>query len=141
MIDELENPLDYNFSAFELGGIYSVACPITNNIIYVGKTIDLESRRIAHIRGYGIGEIGVYERWILNNGKKPIFEVLEYIFVPFIGSRQRRLHQTEYMNSIEVYWIYQMRSWGFNLLNKDFMKLVKYRTNYFNYQYASKTNT
>ncbi len=136
-----DNPLNYNFSAFDIAGIYYIKCPLTKNIFYVGKTNDLRGRKQYHLNGNQGGSVGEYERYLTSNGHEPIFQVLEYVFIPFIGNLNEKRHRQEYMSSMEVYWIHQIRAWGFKLLNKDFMKPPKkFTRNHFNYQYASKTN-
>lgn len=62
--------------------IYSLRCPITNELVYVGKTQNsLHRRCYEHIRVAKVGRPNTSKRdWILDllsRGKKPIIELLE----------------------------------------------------------------
>jgi group I intron endonuclease len=85
--------------------IYTLSCPIRNEIMYIGKTINLKERLIAHYKEKKCNKSKI--EWVVNlreKGLKPIMEVLDEVY--------------EHNWSIsEKYWISQFKSWGFNLLN------------------------
>jgi hypothetical protein len=79
--------------------IYTLSCPFTGNIVYVGYTKDYQQRKYQHEHGYGSCEINKWERYVLSQGLKPIIEILDMD------------------SSCEQYWIEQITAWGFELLN------------------------
>jgi group I intron endonuclease len=88
--------------------IYTLSHPITNEIRYVGKTINLKERYHKHTNKK-ISEklsnkhLGNWLLSILNKDLKPILEILEECDENWVDS--------------EIYWISQFKSWGFRLLN------------------------
>lgn len=86
--------------------IYTISHPTTNHIVYVGKTYCFEQRKYQHTHGYGNCKINEWERALLKQGLIPIVEILEETetFISF---------------DIEMYWINQLISWGFTLLNSN----------------------
>lgn len=59
--------------------IYSLNCPDTGEVKYVGKTIDRKNRLNSHIWGAKYG-IGLKDKWIqslLKDNKKPVMVTLE----------------------------------------------------------------
>lgn len=92
--------------------IYTLTNPITNEIFYVGKTIDLRVRFKAHLslRTADSDFKNQIVEFILSSGKMPIIEELDYIeFTDKIDNQE--------VNRLEIYWINQMKQWGFNLCN------------------------
>ena len=90
--------------------IYTLSNPETNEVRYVGKTKNPKDRLKRHLqRSY----LDKYEknthksRWIktlLKNNQLPIMEILDS-------------GDEENINQLEIYWISQMRQWGFDLTN------------------------
>lgn len=90
--------------------IYTLSDPITNEIRYIGKTNNIKDRLKRHLQKSNLDK---YEknthksRWIrsmLICDKSPNIEILD------IGN-------TENVNDLEIYWISQFKTWGFNLTN------------------------
>lgn len=90
-----------------MGCIYTISCPITKKVIYVGKALCIKQRSAVHISCNGFTPIAKYINILRDAGLKPVFEVLE----------------DAYDSKTEYYWIEQMRQWGFKLLNVH--KLIK----------------
>lgn len=89
--------------------IYTLKCPISNNIRYVGKTVEsLERRLNKHVsKTQTVGIFNHKTNWVnslLSKGVKPIIELLDEV-------PESDWHR------IEKYWISQMRFWGFDLVN------------------------
>lgn len=84
--------------------IYTISHPFTNEVVYVGCSKDFEKRKYSHTStNHGSSAI---RRWILDLRDRymlPKVEVLDMV------------------NSLrfELYWINQLQSWGFNLLNSN----------------------
>ena len=86
--------------------IYTLECPIKNNIFYIGKTKNLKERYHSHCtpnKRKG-GKLYAYLKYIKNNNLKPILNIID---------------STDDINWswLEQYWISQFKCWGFNLLN------------------------
>lgn len=85
--------------------IYTLTDPITNEIKYCGKTNNLKIRLSGHMK-----EKKVIEKynWIKNlklKGLKPLLEVIDEV-------------DDNNWDFWEKYWISQLKTWGFDLLNK-----------------------
>jgi hypothetical protein len=85
--------------------IYTLSCP-DGNIRYVGKSIDPKRRLNEHIKNYN-KSISYKNNWI-----KSLIEKGEYPIISIID-------EVEYEDSsfFEIFWICQIKSWGFNLTN------------------------
>lgn len=86
--------------------IYTLRDPITNEIRYVGKTNNISERYKAHLNKARKHQIHK-KNWInslKNKGLKPIIEIIDIVPI------------TEWI-FWEKYWISQMKTWGFNLIN------------------------
>lgn len=69
--------------------IYSIICPITNNVIYIGITNNFKSRANAHVTAAKKGSkalIYFYIRYILNAKQKPIFKPIRKVFLSYTES-------------------------------------------------------
>lgn len=81
--------------------IYTISCPYTNHVVYVGKTLDFKGRKQSHLRSVYDTNIS---RWIRSLDTYPIIDVID--IVP---------------DNEWKYWEYfysdLMRQWGFKLLN------------------------
>lgn len=87
--------------------IYTLSCPDTGSIRYVGKTIkNLKDRLWVHI-SVSKTKRTHRDKWInsiIQKGKKPIIELLDEC-----GEEDWVIY--------EMYWIAQIKGWGFNLTN------------------------
>lgn len=89
--------------------IYTLSCPITFQVRYIGRTKEtLNSRLSKHI-----AERNKHKNhrchWIAklySQGLKPIIELLD------------ETEDKDRYFDLETYWIYQFESWGFNLVNE-----------------------
>ena len=91
--------------------IYSLSDPRTNEVRYVGKTkyADLYKRKKGHINHTIEGRVNHRTAWIQSLLKENLTPTIELIdIVP-----------DEEWQFWEVYWISQIKSWGFNLVNGD----------------------
>ena len=93
--------------------IYVLRNPITEEIFYVGQTMQpLETRLSGHISETGANRDKInYIKSILETGQKPIIEVIETIST-------KCYIDTMAVNEREIYWIRYHKSLGCNLLNK-----------------------
>ena len=89
--------------------IYTLSCPTTNEIRYVGKSNDVKNRVKQHI--YRVKKLNEYihdkDIWINEltcKGLKPKIEILDEVL----------LSEWDYW---ERFWILIIMSWGFNLTN------------------------
>jgi hypothetical protein len=89
--------------------IYTLECPISNEIRYIGKTNDLLKRYRNHISLKSLARNGNkhLENWIkkiLSKNKKPIIKILDKV-------------PDNDWEIYEIYWIAQFKAWNFKLLN------------------------
>lgn len=97
-----------NYHKIVKAHIYTLSCPKTKQVFYVGLTIEgLNKRLEGHIYSMKHNNTPV-ARYLSFNNINPIIEELE--FYPKISIRNARKK--------EAYWIDQFRQWGFNLLNR-----------------------
>ena len=108
--------------------IYTLADPIAGDIRYVGMTTASLSERLHnHIKSVKYRKRpskNGKQRWIeqlIKQGLKPIIEEIETV--------EGNVHEIEY--TVESYWIWQFKVWGFDLLNiqvlhTDYTKLPKF---------------
>lgn len=85
--------------------IYTLSDPTTNQVRYVGKTVNLKKRYSSHICNFN--KKNKKENWVLslkNKNEKPLMEVVDT--VPY--------KNWEFW---ERYWISQFKAWGFDLVN------------------------
>lgn len=89
--------------------IYTLTCPITNQIVYVGKTSKpLEKRLYAHMsccNGTGSFEKHLYTR------------KLKHKKLQFIIDEIETTNSNIDAIMLEKYWISQFKAWGFKLFN------------------------
>ena len=100
--------------------IYTLTCPIHNTIRYVGFTLNTDARLKSHCLNIDGGS--AYKIiWIkkLNKLKlKPIIEVIDCVS-----------KENSYLS--EIYWINQLREWGFKLYNhKHNINYLKIKSGY-----------
>jgi len=84
--------------------IYTLTDPITNQIRYVGKTINLKERYKNHLRSNPGTHCSNWIKSLRNKNLVPLIEVIDET-------------DSEDWASLEQYWIAQIRAWGFNLVN------------------------
>lgn len=85
--------------------IYTLSDPITLDVRYVGKTsYSLNDRLAKHLCIKEKNYRGNWIRKLLNLKQKPIIEILEEVT------------ESSWKKS-EIFWIEQMKNWGFNLVN------------------------
>lgn len=87
--------------------IYSMSHPLTKQVFYVGKTINLSNRAKEHNYNTTSERMCNMIKSIKKLGMVPIFEELDYI----VSDSYREVE------ALENYWIDQVRQWGFTLLN------------------------
>jgi len=88
--------------------IYTLSCPVTNEIRYVGKTsVDPRKRYAQHIYQWRRSKkLTHLNSWIMSLSKcnlKPTMQILDKINGEW--------------EWLEKYWISQLKTWGFNLTN------------------------
>lgn len=84
--------------------IYTLKDPLSNEVRYIGKTINLKERYKNHIK---IKSNDYKSNWIKSlkiKGLKPIIEILDST-------------ESDDWEWLEQYWISQFKSWGFRLTN------------------------
>jgi hypothetical protein len=87
--------------------IYTLSCPLTNHVKYVGKTTNPKQRKKEHNNSGGDHRNQEKLTWMIglkNIGLRPVFEIIE--------------ETTEAGDNEEMYWIGQFKAWGFVLFNK-----------------------
>lgn len=104
----LNNITDLNSPGVDVCNIYTLSDPDSGMIRYVGKTIMSLNRRLSnHLSLQSLKDKNHKNYWIkklIKEDKKPIIELLE------------RVELVNWEES-EIYWISQIKSWGFNLTN------------------------
>lgn len=85
--------------------IYTLEHPITNEIRYIGKTNNLDRRLHSHwTTGYkSKTKIGNWLKSLKKLKLKPIMTIID--------------ETTDDWQQLEMYWISQFRTWGFNITN------------------------
>lgn len=92
-----------------IGYIYTLKCPLTNSIIYVGATTkDLNLRLRQHVSDSVNYNSSIY-KYIRKNGILPLIELLDEV----------RFKDVNRLRELEFYWIDQLRQWGFCLYNSS----------------------
>lgn len=89
--------------------IYTLTDPIDNDIKYIGKTKDMKDRMRRHMGESNLKDLWIpknkWIKWLKNQGLKPIMEMLDE------GDENN-------INSLEIYWICQFKTWGYKLKNR-----------------------
>jgi len=89
--------------------IYTLSHPLTKEIRYVGKTIDVKRRYYDYISPNS-GDViknnhkGAWLRSLKKSGLNPVIDVIDEI-------------EDVNWDWLEIYWISQFKAWGFDLLN------------------------
>ena len=92
--------------------IYSISCPISGNVVYVGRSKNLKVRVISHTKTDLKVPVSVWINEIKAKGLTPKFDVLE-----IIGDKDFNMWEPE------TRWINHFRSRCFVLLNAYHPKL------------------
>lgn len=93
--------------------IYTISCPESKNIVYIGKTECFTARSHAHL-SVKIAKSNI-EKWcsiILKAGNKPIIEILDIV-------------DDSESSYWEGFYVRLMQSWGFDLLNMKSTGVVR----------------
>jgi len=99
-----------------IGKIYTMTCPVTHDIIYVGSTVQpLKVRLSLHLND-SKNSNSPLKKYIRDMNIVPSMELIEEIDV--LTENQLRI--------VEYYWIDQFRQWGFRLKNMTHNKSHKY---------------
>ena len=85
--------------------IYTLAHPITNEIRYVGKTVNLKKRYIQHITNSMKTHCKSWINSLLKENLFPRMEILD-----------ETVDELEW-EQLEQYWINQLQQWGYSLTN------------------------
>lgn len=85
--------------------IYTLSHPNTNEIRYIGKTVNTAKRYSAHLKDKAKSYKTYWIKSLLNQNLLPKLEILD----EFEDEKECYL--------AEIYWIDQFKSWGFNLVN------------------------
>lgn len=86
--------------------IYTLSCPETGLVMYVGKCNRINYRYNQHVTDFrDTAPIKEWIKLLVSKGLRPIMEVLEECYN----------HEG---NNVEGYWICQFKVWGFPLLNR-----------------------
>lgn len=97
--------------------IYTLTNPLTNEIFYVGKAVDLKTRFKGHLNLSAADnklKNNIIE-FILHNSAMPIIEELDFHECIF-------REDEDYVHELEMYWIQQLKSWGISLINNEGLK-------------------
>ena len=89
--------------------IYTLSDPTSNEIKYIGKTKNIKNRLSSHMTPSNLKNTWTAKsKWLKhlkNNNLKPIIETLD------TGNKNN-------IDDLEIYWISQFKTWGFNLKNE-----------------------
>jgi len=85
--------------------IYTLSDPITNEIKYCGKTKDIKERLSGHLKEKKRIDKFNWIKNLKNNNLKPRIEIIDEV-------------DDNGWDFWEKYWISQLKTWGFELLNK-----------------------
>lgn len=87
---------------------YTLSCPLSGEIRYVGQTISpLRKRLNLHMTNPSNPNAKIWINSLKKKKLRPIIEELESV-------------TKKESTMSESYWIHQFKAWGFNLLNKQF---------------------
>jgi len=120
---------NYNYQ-FKVDYIYAIKCPITNTVVYVGRSCGWEYRKKCHFNPNGKTLVNRWYKAMCSIGHPPIFEVIDATY----GD----------ISILEQHYILYYRSIGqalFNLKNKmhHIQGLINYNNRYFNTETISLT--
>lgn len=87
--------------------IYILSNPNNDEVFYVGSTTNPRARETSHWSS--VSHNSARDKYVKEHGIKPAFTVIDQIDV---ASKTDVRH-------LEGYWIWQFRSWGFHICNKQ----------------------
>lgn len=85
--------------------LYTLSHPKTKEIRYIGKTNNISKRYSAHLNDKSKSHKNSWIKSLINNDLLPLIEILE------------EFDDELDCYSAEIYWIEQLKNWGFNLVN------------------------
>lgn len=85
--------------------IYTLSHPLTNEVKYIGKTINIAKRYSGHINDKSKSYKSSWIKKLISQGLLPIIEELESF------ETEKECYEAE------EYWIEQFKNWGFKLTN------------------------
>ncbi len=85
--------------------VYTLACPTTNDIKYVGSTVDLDQRLRQHLTSK---QNPLIRQWVDSIGISPKIEVIDLMITDCRND----------VFTLENFWIQQFEVWGFRLFNR-----------------------
>lgn len=88
--------------------IYAIICPITDNVVYIGKTSNIKSRFSAHLNNKKT-DVGNWIQELKNNNKLPVFKILKRCYYDRIAN--------EYEHRFMFYFKYFLKRKIFNKYN------------------------
>lgn len=98
--------------------IYTLACPETNQIRYVGRTCDsLKTRLNNHLSRPTNNNTANWIHGLKAKGLRPIIEELE-----LVTEKESVL--------VESFWISQFKTWGFQLFNMNLNSISRKRSDF-----------
>lgn len=105
--------------------IYTISCPITNQVVYVGKSLNWAStlERYRHNNGTNPVSHWINETRLI--GLNPIIEIIDDS-LEFDNNFKDDVEKAIYHRSLEKYWINQFIAWGFNLKNIQHVTISDY---------------
>lgn len=90
---------------------YTLTCPITREVKYVGITSgSLQKRLREHLNDKDYKEMAQWIDWLHSQGQLPIIEQIDFIN----GTRKQAEHR-------ESGWVYKYIRAGHNLINRDYI--------------------
>jgi group I intron endonuclease len=84
--------------------IYTLSDPVTNEIRYIGKTVNLEQRYKAHITVFNKSYKSSWIKSLIKENLLPVIDIIDIV-------------ENEDWEFWEKYWIAQFKAWGYNLTN------------------------
>lgn len=87
--------------------IYVLLCDKTNDIVYVGQTVNPIRREFSHISSCKKRTAAVYKHF-RKYKSKPKMEIIDKV---------RALSRSEKVNNTEMFWINQLIKCGYNIKN------------------------
>lgn len=97
--------------------IYSLSCPISGKVRYVGQTImPIKDRLISHVSERNNNAKCLWIKELIDNNLIPIIEEIDIVDI-------------YEANNVEMYWINQFNEWGYELLNVRGLNKKQIKTN------------
>jgi|ERR1700761_2794665 len=95
-----------------VSGVYSISCPVTNTVVYIGLSCNVFTRFKSHINAYDHKTpVGKWMNECKQTGIVPIFELLQELPFEKVGFKSRTGRKAE------LKWIKHFKSKGLAELN------------------------